>query len=194
MTQFSQSRAVGSSADWHRQQLKTFASTDAPLFSNEICLCCIRQRPQYRFKCGHSLCQTCVKVFHSTDPSDRWLIRVTSCLFCGTASPSVSIRMVPDTARARVLSIDGGGVRGSAPIKTLQAIQDKIGIPGHDIQRNFDLAFGTSSGAVSPQTRRRIALIDTRRFKRSEFGLAGLDGAKMLVFFPGVWEASFPSS
>ena len=150
LTQFSRSKAFDSSVEWHRRQLRTFSSKVSPLFSDETCLCCIRRRPQHRFICGHLVCQTCIKVFYAADPNDRWLLRVHSCLLCGAGASDVAIRTIPDTARARVLSIDGGGVRGCAPIKMLHAIQEVVGIPGLDVQRNFDVAVGTSSGLVNP--------------------------------------------
>ncbi|KAI1839796.1 hypothetical protein JX266_013990, partial [Neoarthrinium moseri] len=53
----------------------------------------------------------------------------------------------PDTAGVRVLSIDGGGTRGRAPLEFLQALQDRLGLP-YPLQRNFDLIYGTSSGAI----------------------------------------------
>ncbi|KAJ3454384.1 hypothetical protein MRS44_018278 [Fusarium solani] len=63
--------------------------------------------------------------------------------------PGLSVRLTPDTSRLRVLSVDGGGIRGSAPIGFLKSIQDEIGIPGYKVQRNFDVKIGTSSGALS---------------------------------------------
>ncbi|KAJ3453489.1 hypothetical protein MRS44_017736 [Fusarium solani] len=70
----------------------------------------------------------------------------------GCFAPSEIVRLIsstPDTCRARVLSIDGGGIRGAAPIGFLKTIQDAIGIPHYDVQRNFDIMFGTSSGGLS---------------------------------------------
>ncbi|KAH8194108.1 hypothetical protein TruAng_011729 [Truncatella angustata] len=55
--------------------------------------------------------------------------------------------MKPPTASVRVLSIDGGGTRGRAPLEYLQALQDRLKLP-YPVQRNFDMIYGTSSGAI----------------------------------------------
>ncbi len=56
-----------------------------------------------------------------------------------------SIRVRPVTAGVRILSIDGGGIRGVIPIQFLRLLEREIGLP-MPIQENFDFAFGTSSG------------------------------------------------
>ncbi|KXH63557.1 hypothetical protein CNYM01_14371, partial [Colletotrichum nymphaeae SA-01] len=58
----------------------------------------------------------------------------------------MQIRVKPDTASVRVLCIDGGGTRGKYPLKVLKQLEDDIGLPGHPVQQNFDVVFGTSSG------------------------------------------------
>jgi patatin-like phospholipase/acyl hydrolase len=57
----------------------------------------------------------------------------------------VVVKAVPQTAGIRVLTLDGGGVRGLAPLQYLQVLQDRIGLP-FPVQENFDVVFGTSSG------------------------------------------------
>jgi patatin-like phospholipase/acyl hydrolase len=69
-----------------------------------------------------------------------------SCHVCGQSAHGILIREFPETSRLRVLSIDGGGIRGSAPIGFLKAMQDEIGIPYYNVQRSFDVKVGTSSG------------------------------------------------
>ncbi|KAM5527445.1 hypothetical protein FOXYSP1_20317 [Fusarium oxysporum f. sp. phaseoli] len=148
-TQFAQSQALGSMRDWHRQQLARNCSILRSIKSNETCLSCIRRRPQYGFPCGHLVCQNCVRTFSPKSSFDPWEYVPQSCHICGQPTPGISIRLFPDTSRLRVLSIDGGGIRGSAPIGFLKAIQDGIGIPYYNVQRSFDVKFGTSSGALS---------------------------------------------
>ncbi|KAH7009108.1 acyl transferase/acyl hydrolase/lysophospholipase [Microdochium trichocladiopsis] len=53
----------------------------------------------------------------------------------------------PRTAGVRVLSIDGGGIRGRIPLEFLRVLQDHVALP-LPIQSHFDLVFGTSSGAI----------------------------------------------
>lgn len=147
-TQFAQSQALGSMRDWHRQQLAQNFGILRSIVSNDTCLSCIRRRPQYGFPCGHLVCQNCIRTFSPKSSSDPWEYVPQSCHICGQPTPGISIRLFPDTSRLRVLSIDGGGIRGSAPIGFLKAIQDEIGIPYYNVQRSFDVKVGTSSGDV----------------------------------------------
>ncbi|KAH6868994.1 acyl transferase/acyl hydrolase/lysophospholipase [Thelonectria olida] len=153
-THYAEVQASGSSVvDWHRLQLSQSHSFLSRASSDETCLCCIRRRPQYTLHCGHAICQTCVKSFHrqgGNDPdSDPWVVQLDACQICGASIQNLLIRLIPDTTRIRVLSIDGGGIRGSAPIAFLKALEDEIGIPNYQVQRHFDVKFGTSSGALS---------------------------------------------
>ncbi|KAH7229950.1 acyl transferase/acyl hydrolase/lysophospholipase [Fusarium solani] len=142
-------QALGASLDWHRQQLARISTFLASVYSNETCLGCITRRPQYRLQCGHLVCQNCIRTFYHADDSDPWVFKSDACHICAVSTPNLSIRLAPNTCRARVLSIDGGGIRGAAPIGFLKTIQDAIGIPHYDVQRNFDIMFGTSSGGLS---------------------------------------------
>ncbi|RSL40975.1 hypothetical protein CEP54_015958 [Fusarium duplospermum] len=142
-------QALGPSLDWHRQQLSRHKDFLKSIRSRDTCLSCIRRRPQYGFPCGHLICQNCVRVFYPQRDADPWEYRLEACHICSEPTPGLSIHLTPDTSRLRVLSIDGGGIRGSAPIGFLKAIQDEIGIPGYKVQRNFDVKVGTSSGALS---------------------------------------------
>ena len=51
----------------------------------------------------------------------------------------------PPTAGIRILSVDGGGIRGIVPLEFLSVLQDALG-QGCLVQDMFDLAFGTSAG------------------------------------------------
>ncbi|KAL5866372.1 hypothetical protein ACKVWC_011516 [Pyricularia oryzae] len=61
----------------------------------------------------------------------------------------MAIRVRPDNASVRVLSIDGGGVRGVAPLRFLQTLQDQLRLPDYPVQRHFDVIYGISSGAIT---------------------------------------------
>jgi patatin-like phospholipase/acyl hydrolase len=45
----------------------------------------------------------------------------------------------------RVLSIDGGGIRGAFPAAFLASVEQSIGVP---IASQFDLIVGTSTGGI----------------------------------------------
>ncbi|KAL8642303.1 MAG: hypothetical protein Q9228_000981, partial [Teloschistes exilis] len=62
-----------------------------------------------------------------------------SCPMCEEGSLSVILK--PPTAGIRILSIDGGGVRGAVPLEFLSVLQELLG-DECAIQDLFDLAFG----------------------------------------------------
>ena len=57
----------------------------------------------------------------------------------------LTVQLKPPTAGIRVMSIDGGGVRGIVPLEFLDLLQRSLG-PECPLQDFFDLAFGTSAG------------------------------------------------
>ncbi|KNB13799.1 hypothetical protein FOXG_12484 [Fusarium oxysporum f. sp. lycopersici 4287] len=144
-SQFVEIQAAGSSRDWHEQQLAKRKDILSQFKSEDTCFSCIRRRPQYTLPCGHMICQVCVRIFSSTSITDPWLVEVKACPVCTAPTHDLTIRLVPDTSRLRVLSIDGGGIRGAAPLGFLKALEDEVGIPNFAIQRHFDVKFGTSS-------------------------------------------------
>ncbi|GKT68914.1 patatin family protein [Colletotrichum tofieldiae] len=137
-----------SAASLHRQLVAAFAEDWRRLRSDSTCFHCLRRRPQFFPECGHGQCMDCVKIFGVASAADPWLIDVDECLLCGH-NVGMQIRVKPDTASPRVLCIDGGGTRGKYPLKFLKQLEDDIGLPGHPVQKNFDVVFGTSSGAIS---------------------------------------------
>jgi hypothetical protein len=140
--------SYGSSEALHRQLMMGFRREWACLHSDDTCFCCIRRRPQFGLSCGHSLCESCVRIFGRENPLDPWLFHVDACFLC-QAESDVRIRVKPDTASVRVLSVDGGGARGRAPLEFIQVLQDSIGLP-YPVQQNFDVIYGTSSGESTP--------------------------------------------
>lgn len=142
--QFAQYTSHGSSEALHRQRMNGFRREWAGLHSDDTCFCCIRRRPQFSLPCGHSLCENCVRVFGCLSPTDPWLFHIDACFLC-QAESGVRIRVKPDTASVRVLSVDGGGTRGRVPLEFIQVLQNCIGLP-YPVQQHFDVIYGTSSG------------------------------------------------
>ncbi|KAL7940049.1 acyl transferase/acyl hydrolase/lysophospholipase [Trichoderma barbatum] len=140
-------KELGSSKELQIYNLTRFYGNRVFPFSGESCFSCLRDRPMYKLPCGHWTCQTCVKIFHPPCTEDPWLYCVDRCVLCGAETAGLRIRFKPDTATPRVLSIDGGGTRGRVPLEFLRVLQDSIGLP-ISVQRNFDVVYGTSSGAL----------------------------------------------
>ncbi|EHK19887.1 uncharacterized protein TRIVIDRAFT_123114, partial [Trichoderma virens Gv29-8] len=138
---------LGSSKQLQMNYLARFYGNPVFPLSGETCFSCLRRRPMYKLPCGHWTCQICVKIFHTTCHEDPWLFCVDRCVLCGIETAKLRIRIKPDTATPRVLSIDGGGTRGRIPLEFLRILQDYVGLP-MPIQRNFDVVYGTSSGAL----------------------------------------------
>lgn len=143
--QYHQYERIGTSKSLRQQHLAHVRKYLAFPMSEETCFGCIQRKPQYRLPCGHWTCQTCVRIFHRPSQQDPWLFNVEECVLCGMDTGGVRIRVKPDTATTRVLSIDGGGTRGRAPLEFLKMLQHSIALP-YPVQRNFDVVYGTSSG------------------------------------------------
>ncbi|KAH0566425.1 hypothetical protein GP486_000173 [Trichoglossum hirsutum] len=133
------------SAAIHMDTIKRFRRDWANVRSNLTCFVCISRKPEYGLPCGHSVCENCVRVFGTNSENDPYIFELCRCFLCGLAAPNVVVKLKPPTAGVRVLSIDGGGVRGVVPLQSLQLLQDRIGLP-YPVQDNFDIAYGTSSG------------------------------------------------
>ena len=63
-----------------------------------------------------------------------------------SASKSVQkIRLKPKCAGVRVLTLDGGGIRGIIELAILEQVERRVGL-GMPIRDLFDLIVGTSTG------------------------------------------------
>lgn len=69
---------------------------------------------------------------------------VRTCMICGTPS-HLRIQLKPVTAGIRILSLDGGGMRGVLTLQLLKNIQSALGSTVQ-VQDFFDVAFGVSAG------------------------------------------------
>ncbi len=78
-------------------------------------------------------------------------------VICGMGTEERRIRIKPDTADARILSIDGGGIRGRGPLEFLRVLEEMIDLPV-SVPRQFDVVFGTSSGRHFPGNLESIVL------------------------------------
>lgn len=75
------------------------------------------------------------------------------CILCRTAwrdEHSQLIRLKPRCAGVRILTLDGGGVRGIMELAILEKLEARIGLEV-PIREFFDLIVGTSTGE-SPQS------------------------------------------
>ncbi|KAM7210560.1 hypothetical protein V8F06_014060, partial [Rhypophila decipiens] len=131
----------------HERVMARFQQLWVGLLSDDTCFCCIRRRPQFGLPCGHSLCENCIRVFGRQNMADPWVFDIDTCFLCKMELSDIHIKVKPDTASVRMLSIDGGGTRGRVPLEFIRVLQDRLRLP-YPIQRNFDVVYGTSSGAI----------------------------------------------
>ena len=126
----------------HQETLAGFKEDWCYMYSEKTCFVCMMDRPQHHLNCGHLICDKCVeRVGVEVDGT----IGIHRCALCDRDTSGFRLRKPPPTATARILSIDGGGVRGVIPLVFLRALEGAIGLQ-HPVQENFDLIVGTSSG------------------------------------------------
>ncbi|KAK3708056.1 hypothetical protein LTR37_011749 [Vermiconidia calcicola] len=74
------------------------------------------------------------------------------CPLCGIRNDRASVQLEPPTAGIRILSLDGGGVRGIIPLVFLRRIEERLQELEMPLSENFDLVCGTSAGETSSVT------------------------------------------
>jgi hypothetical protein len=122
----------------------------------DICFACLFGRPEYRLPCGHYLCKNCLWDFGTRSEKYPDTIVHESCIFCLNVNCRTGsldeksfwpfrVRIMPKGAGSRVLSLDGGGVRGIIELEILKRLEDAIGL-GLPAWYFFDLIVGTSAG------------------------------------------------
>lgn len=131
------------SSEWHQRNISSFKQQWLDVHSDRTCLMCLMERPQYGLPCGHIICETCVQ--RHAHKCDAWTYEIHRCFLCSAEISSISVKTIPPTATVRLLSVDGGGVRGIIPLIFLQALEEKLGLP-FPVQGHFHLIIGSSSG------------------------------------------------
>lgn len=137
----------------HQNNLKRLYRTIPKLevFNLLTCFSCFCQPPIEQLPCGHGICANCLDDIGERDPNaDSRTIYVRSCDLHHrprSFSSSASFFRIPAHVGRRVLTLDGGGVRGMIGLKVLSAIEAKFDhkIP---IQAHFDLIGGTGPGGL----------------------------------------------
>jgi hypothetical protein len=118
--------------------------------STSVCYGCLFGRPEYRLPCRHTICETCLRDNDQTvlDMQHEGTYVHKDCIVCSDFKQPgwpYRVRIRPDLSGVRVLSLDGGGVRGIVEMVVLERLEELIGI-GIPIGTFFDLIVGTSAG------------------------------------------------
>ncbi|KAF2211774.1 hypothetical protein CERZMDRAFT_42792 [Cercospora zeae-maydis SCOH1-5] len=136
--------------DLHIEYINQFFEAVGPassMVSHATCFCCLMDVPEHALPCGHVLCTACIKAYGKPQKS---VIQVSCCPLhresTHWAKPA-NIRFKPSGAGVRVLSLDGGGIRGVVQLEVLRAIEQSLN--GHlPVQTFFDLILGTGTGGL----------------------------------------------
>lgn len=131
-------------ADIHRSNLSISSNRWSNIRTNRCCLICIAAKPEHVLNCGHSMCDNCVRIFGQPLNSSHNTFQISSCIICDIDT-NLLVQLKPPTAGLRILTVDGGGVRGVVPLEFLRILQAILG-KECQIYNLFDLAFGTSAG------------------------------------------------
>lgn len=132
--------------------------------TQRTCLSCLWRTPQHVLPCKHILCHECAVQFDLNDRKDLAQLWIASCPF-GCSSPEYSLNwpwktfIKPPSAGVRVLTLDGGGVRGIFEIMVLECLEGVIHNLGLKIPviEMFDLVVGTSTGRpLTPNSSTRV--------------------------------------
>ncbi|KAK0868567.1 hypothetical protein LTR87_014099 [Friedmanniomyces endolithicus] len=134
----------------HGEYLNQFFEAVGPaaaICSHATCFCCLMDVPEHPLPCGHVLCTACIKAYGKASKSS---VTLQCCPLHREATrwakPAV-LKFKPTSAGVRILSLDGGGIRGIVQLEVLRAIEQAIGgfLP---VQSFFDLIVGTGTGGM----------------------------------------------
>ncbi|KAK3936131.1 hypothetical protein QBC46DRAFT_367088 [Diplogelasinospora grovesii] len=121
-----------------------------------VCYACLFGRPEYTLPCGHVICFGCLREFDQSSPDEKYpgIAVHKVCVLCASTDEKEGtwpyrIEYCPDLSGIRVLSLDGGGVRGITQLAIVQRLEQFVNLdmPSGEF---FDLMVGTSaSGLIS---------------------------------------------
>jgi hypothetical protein len=127
----------------HTRHYKIWAS----IRSNKTCLPCLQAVPDHVLGCGHSYCPRCIQELGKPSSNFECAWVMLRCVLCRSAEQERPhlVQLKPCCTGARILTLDGGGIRGIVELSLLQAVDEAIGleIPMRDM---VDMIVGTSTG------------------------------------------------
>jgi hypothetical protein len=117
------------------------------LKSNKTYLTCCQAVSDHVLPCGHSYCPHCVQELGQPSRSFECVFDIMACTLCNNTTHTTphQVQLKPRCAGARILTLDGGGIRGIVELALLGALEEEIGLRVK-ISEMFDLVIRTSTG------------------------------------------------
>ncbi|KAI2627754.1 hypothetical protein GGR54DRAFT_430692 [Hypoxylon sp. NC1633] len=131
----------------HLKHSDAESKADNYLVSHTACFCCLFGRAEHFLPCGHVLCSACVSTYGT--PRKNTGFEIMQCPIEGATDRIYSpwtIQLKPKSAGTRIMTLDGGGIRGIVELEVLRQIEIALG--GVAIQYFVDLIVGTSTGGL----------------------------------------------
>ncbi|KAK4974003.1 hypothetical protein LTR28_010799 [Elasticomyces elasticus] len=132
----------------HLHRLQSLHVHLRDLRSHKTCLSCFLRTPEKVFDYGHALCDTCIKTYGKRSNAEKYTFAMTACILCGAAHHGPASQMVPPTAGVRMLSLDGGGVRGVIPLVFLDRMEQLLSDLRCPLGDFLDFVCGISAGGL----------------------------------------------
>ncbi|UNI24922.1 hypothetical protein JDV02_010639 [Purpureocillium takamizusanense] len=117
--------------------------------SHSTCLACLDRIPEHCLPCGHVICSACVAAAGKS--IDGGFVELKRCPLLEHrqaeywSKPWIGC-VKPEQAGLRILTLDGGGIKGVTELELLMRIQKCLGeVP---LREFFDLIVGTSAGGI----------------------------------------------
>lgn len=131
----------------HLENLAGFKTRWTRISCDTSCFTCLLRMPEHVLHAGHAICSECVRILGTPVDDDPYRRNIARCPLCQVRlQPGPHhISMHPPTAGDRVLTMDGGGVRGIMELELLQLLEEKLQFP---IRHGFDMMVGTSTGGL----------------------------------------------
>ncbi|KAK0798267.1 hypothetical protein LTR75_009566 [Friedmanniomyces endolithicus] len=120
------------------------------LVSRTVCFTCLMNLPdlEHGLQCGHVLCTACLRYLGQVVPGRS--VEILECpiggALCSFREP-FRVHLKPASCGIRVLTFDGGGIRGIVQLEILRRLEREFG-GSLRIQSFFDLVVGTSTGGI----------------------------------------------
>lgn len=132
----------------HRENLLRSASEWTIVHCMTSCLWCLSNTSEHVLHSGHTLCARCIMLLGEGDVGSPYQRILTNCPLCVyTLEGTRQIIIRPPTAGVRVLTFDGGGMRGILELELLKILEEKLQFP---VIKALDLMVGTSTGGLIP--------------------------------------------